>query len=84
VLIFSGGNLGEWALEETGTLHGNDILVGADRGAWFLVTHGFHPDVAMGDFDSVAAEQLELIRDNSGQFIPCDPLIKTGRTPSWR
>jgi thiamine pyrophosphokinase len=76
VLIFSGGDLGEWALEETDTLHGSDILVGADRGAWFLVSHGFRPDVAMGDFDSVGASELADIRANSGQFIPCDPIDK--------
>jgi thiamine pyrophosphokinase len=93
VLIFSGGNLGEWALEEVGRAWdaethrdtgsaivganpSDDILVGADRGAWFLVSHGIRPDVSMGDFDSVGASELADIRANSDQFIQYDPVDK--------
>jgi thiamine pyrophosphokinase len=93
VFIFSGGNLGEWALEEigqagaaethrgtgsavVGAAPSDDILVGADRGAWFLVAHGIRPDVALGDFDSVEPPQLAAIRENSGQFIQYDPVDK--------
>ncbi len=71
--IFSGGNLGDWALEN---ITPQDELIGADRGAMFLIEHGFTPDLAIGDFDSVAAEQLETIRRQSRRFIDCDPVWK--------
>ncbi len=37
-VICSGGQLGDWALAE---LREGDVLVGADRGALFLVDRGF-------------------------------------------
>lgn len=73
VLIFAGGSLGEWALRD---IRPNDLLVGADRGALFLVRNGFEPDLALGDFDSVTAEELEEIRRNSKSFLDCDPVHK--------
>lgn len=33
-----------------------DVVVAADGAAQFLVTHGLHPDVVVGDFDSLAEE----------------------------
>jgi thiamine pyrophosphokinase len=73
ILIYSGGALGAWALEDT--QHG-DVYVGADRGALFLVQHGIKPNIAMGDFDSVNETELALIRLNSKQFLSCDPVMK--------
>lgn len=73
VLIFSGGNLGPWALSE---IRQGDILIGADRGSSFLIQHGYAPDLALGDFDSVTPEELEHIRQSSKQFQSCDPVMK--------
>lgn len=73
VLIFSGGRLGKWALAE---IKEGDILIGADRGAFFLVEHGFQPDLALGDFDSVSEHELERIRQNSKTFLSFDPVMK--------
>ncbi|WP_420852107.1 thiamine diphosphokinase [Paenibacillus hamazuiensis] len=73
IVIFSGGNLGEWAFEYA---RSGDILVGVDRGAWFLVGHGRAPALAIGDFDSVSPDELRQIENASGQFITCDPVFK--------
>jgi thiamine pyrophosphokinase len=73
VLIYSGGALGAWALEDTQL---GDIYVGADRGALFLVQHGIKPNIALGDFDSVDETELNLIRLNSEELLACDPVMK--------
>jgi thiamine pyrophosphokinase len=73
VLIYSGGALGAWALEDT---QAGDVYVGADRGALFLVQHGIKPNIALGDFDSVDETELALIRLNSKQLLICDPVMK--------
>jgi thiamine pyrophosphokinase len=73
ILIFTGGTLGEWAL---GEVRSGDILIGADRGALFLVQHGFRPDLSLGDFDSVTSEELEAIKEASFSFEDCDPIMK--------
>jgi thiamine pyrophosphokinase len=73
VLIYSGGALGAWALEDT---QPGDVYVGADRGALFLVRHGIKPNMALGDFDSVDETELDFIRLNSKQMIACDPVMK--------
>lgn len=73
ILLFTGGNLGEWALEEIKT---GDILVGVDRGAYFLLQHHRKPDISLGDFDSVTTEEADRIQSLSGQFLSCDPVMK--------
>ncbi|ULL19182.1 thiamine diphosphokinase [Paenibacillus sp. H1-7] len=73
ILIFSGGSLGKWSLE---AISPGDILVGADRGALFLLQHGYIPDLALGDFDSVTAEEVKQIEKGSRSFISCDPVMK--------
>ena len=73
IVIFSGGRLGQWALD---SLKPDDYLIGADGGALFLVDHGLRPDVALGDFDSVTPDQLRNIRLNSGETLDCDPIEK--------
>jgi thiamine pyrophosphokinase len=73
IIIFSGGTLGAWALEDTKP---DDVYVGADRGALFLVQQGINPDIALGDFDSVDEAELELIVHNSKQLMTCDPVKK--------
>ncbi|WP_442601894.1 thiamine diphosphokinase [Paenibacillus sp. KN14-4R] len=73
IVIVSGGQLGPWVLRQ---IHSDDILVGADRGAWFLIQNGLQPDLSLGDFDSVTVDELEQIRQNSKQFMDCDPIDK--------
>jgi thiamine pyrophosphokinase len=65
--------LGAWALAE---IKPEDLLIGADRGALYLVEHGYQPDMALGDFDSVSAEELARIETNSRSLLSCDPVWK--------
>ncbi|MBA2942759.1 thiamine diphosphokinase [Paenibacillus sp. CGMCC 1.16610] len=73
IIIVTGGTLGDWAL---GVIQENDVLVGSDRGALYLIQHGYKPHISLGDFDSVTAEELSLIRSSSVSFIECDPIHK--------
>ncbi|UKS26416.1 thiamine diphosphokinase [Paenibacillus sp. HWE-109] len=73
IIIVTGGTLGEWAL---GEIQAGDILVGSDRGALYLIQHGYTPYISMGDFDSVTERELALIRSSSLTFIDCDPVFK--------
>lgn len=75
VYIFAGGRIDPSCLEQI-TFSEFDLLIGADRGALFLIQHGMSPDIAVGDFDSVSPEELELIAANSKQFISCDAIDK--------
>ncbi|MEO3945544.1 thiamine diphosphokinase [Gorillibacterium sp. CAU 1737] len=72
-LVFSGGELGPWAIAE---IRPGDRLIGADHGAWFLVENGIVPDLAIGDFDSVTAEERHAIEEKSRQMEACDPIDK--------
>ncbi|USG65500.1 thiamine diphosphokinase [Brevibacillus ruminantium] len=73
IILFAGGSLGSWALEE---IEKEDVLVGVDRGALFLIQNGRQPHLAIGDFDSVTAAEREVIRQNSGEMRSCDPVMK--------
>ncbi|WP_341277853.1 thiamine diphosphokinase [Paenibacillus sp. FSL H8-0537] len=73
IVICSGGELGAFALPH---LKQDAFRIGADRGALFLVEQGYAPQLAIGDFDSVTDEQLELIRSVSKELITCDPIYK--------
>jgi thiamine pyrophosphokinase len=72
-LIVSGGRLGAWVLD---VIQPDDILIGADRGALFLIQHGYRPDLAIGDFDSVSEQERSEIRKHSKEFLPCDAILK--------
>lgn len=73
IIICTGGRLGDWVHSCIGA---GDRLVGADRGALFLVQNGYTPDLALGDFDSVTSRELELIRSRSRETIAYDPIDK--------
>lgn len=73
IVICTGGALGAWALDY---LQPHDLLIGADRGASFLVSHGFKPEISIGDFDSVSRHELESVYSNSRKVIACDPVDK--------
>lgn len=73
IVIASGGELGGWAISE---IRKNDFLIGADKGAIFLVENGLVPDLAIGDFDSVSASEKRYIQQVSRRFEDCDPVLK--------
>ncbi len=73
ILIFTGGTLGSWA---TSHIHQGDLLVGVDRGALFLIQHGYKPNFALGDFDSVSEEEKNNIMKHAQTFSDCDPIMK--------
>lgn len=73
IVILAGGELGDWALQH---ITESDIVIGADNGARFLIEKGIHPDIAIGDFDSVTVSDMALIREKSGRTIACDPIDK--------
>lgn len=73
VIIFSGGVLDQWALE---LVQEGDLLVGADRGALYLIQNGLRPYISLGDFDSVTPDELASIRSGSDLFQACDPIMK--------
>ncbi|MBB3127911.1 thiamine pyrophosphokinase [Paenibacillus rhizosphaerae] len=73
VLIFSGGDLYKQYLKE---IRPSDFLIGADRGALFLIENKYKPDLAVGDFDSISPDDLQKVRSVSKQLIDCDPIDK--------
>lgn len=44
---------------------GDIIWVGVDRGAIYLLNYGFIPEIAVGDFDSITAEEYDLLKENN-------------------
>ncbi|MCM3039232.1 thiamine diphosphokinase [Paenibacillus motobuensis] len=73
VLIFAGGSIDPSFIEE---IHLDDLIIGADRGALFLVEHGIRPHFSVGDFDSVSPIELENITKHSEQMLACDAINK--------
>ncbi|QRG67460.1 thiamine diphosphokinase [Brevibacillus choshinensis] len=73
ILLFAGGSLGQWAIRQ---IQPGDWLVGVDRGALFLVQHGFSPRLSIGDFDSVSVEEQAEIERKSQTISSCDPVMK--------
>ncbi|BFH62190.1 thiamine diphosphokinase [Paenibacillus azoreducens] len=73
VIIFSGGELQPRFIEE---IQPGDFIIGADKGALFLISHGIHPDIAAGDFDSISLQELDLVRTKSRKVVECDPIDK--------
>ncbi|UQZ37145.1 thiamine diphosphokinase [Paenibacillus sp. PK3_47] len=73
VVIVAGGELSEDCLR---LLDEGDFVIGADRGALFLVSHGITPDISVGDFDSVSPEDVIRIEQGSKEIISCDPVNK--------
>lgn len=73
ILIFSGGDLGPWALEE---IKPGDFIIGVDRGALFLMQNKIMVDYALGDFDSVTEEEFAAIKAWCREADSCDPVAK--------
>jgi len=72
-LIFTGGRLGQWAISR---VREDDYLIGADRGAFFLIAAGYRPMLSLGDFDSVDPYEMQMITDNSEELLACDAVDK--------
>jgi len=62
VAIVAGGNLSQSFLEK---IEQCDVVIGVDRGAWWLIEQEITPDYAIGDFDSVSEGELEEIKNIS-------------------
>ncbi|MFC3749820.1 thiamine diphosphokinase [Paenibacillus sp. GCM10012306] len=73
IVIWAGGELSP---EHLNVLDEEDFIIGADRGALFLINHGITPDLAVGDFDSVSPEALQEIKNGSREIITCDAVDK--------
>ena len=73
IVIFTGGNLGE---EPARIIRPGDLLIGADSGALRLIELGYAPDLAIGDFDSVTPDELDIIRRTSRRTEIVDPVDK--------
>lgn len=73
IIICTGGNLGDWIKR---WIQPDDLLVGADRGAWYLVKQGYRLELAIGDFDSVTPGELNEISEKSRLLQSCDPVNK--------
>ncbi|MDH6371688.1 thiamine pyrophosphokinase [Paenibacillus sp. PastF-3] len=73
VVIFAGGALSP---DYFNLLDEDDFIIGADEGALFLISHGYTPDIAVGDFDSVSPEALQNIEKKSKKTITCDAVNK--------
>lgn len=72
-VILAGGSLGPWSLAH---IRPDDYLIGADRGAAFLVEHGYTPNLALGDFDSVDEAELAAVRSRAEHFRGYDAVDK--------
>lgn len=72
-VIFTGGELGYWALKR---LKQDDFLIGADSGALYLIRNNHRPHLAIGDFDSVSNTELTYIREGSHRTVAVDPIDK--------
>jgi len=73
VIIFAGGNPGD---DPARFIRPGDTLIGADSGALRLIELGFTPDLAIGDFDSVTPDELDIIRRASRSTEVVDPVDK--------
>lgn len=73
ILVCCGGQLGPWTKP---LIERADIRIGSDRGALYLIQQGYIPDYALGDFDSVTADQLELIKEKAKSFEMVDAIDK--------
>ena len=72
-IILSGGTLGDWALSY---IKSRDLIIAADRGAWFAVQHGLKPHMSLGDFDSIKSEQFANVKEASEHVNAYDPVWK--------
>lgn len=65
IVIVAGGDL---SLKLLPDIRKGDYIIGADYGAFWLLSYEVTPDEAIGDFDSVSKEEMQLITE-------CVPLV---------
>ncbi|MEY4480711.1 MAG: hypothetical protein RLZZ267_1389 [Bacillota bacterium] len=73
IIVCCGGQLGPWTKP---LIESADIRIGSDRGALYLIQQGYILDYALGDFDSVTLEQLDLIKEKAKSFEMVDAIDK--------
>ncbi|WP_221913511.1 thiamine diphosphokinase [Streptococcus halichoeri] len=66
VALFAGGELSYYDRK-------HDYFVGIDRGSLFLLAQKLPLDLAVGDFDSVSAAELALIRSQARELLVAAP-----------
>ncbi|GAB6886157.1 MULTISPECIES: thiamine diphosphokinase [Streptococcus] len=66
VAVFAGGQLADFST-------GFDVYVGVDRGSLFLIENQLPLDLAVGDFDSVSQDELQLIKKTAKAFVQACP-----------
>ncbi len=49
------------------------VVIGADRGALWLIRHGIDPDVAIGDFDSITSKEKLLVHNRARRYVEFSP-----------
>ncbi len=59
VAVVGGGRLSKQFLPE---IIKSNYVIGVDRGAYWLITNGITPNIAIGDFDSVSLKELDEIK----------------------
>lgn len=67
-VIVAGGTTGNLN-EHQSLLKNADVIIGVDGGAVALLEAGVRVDVAIGDFDSISAENLQLLKDKAEKVI---------------
>lgn len=73
VFIYAGGEIDPISIK---SIKQDDYIIGADRGALFLVENGIKPHISVGDFDSVNAEEFARIQGFSDEILSCDAVNK--------
>ncbi|OAB44550.1 thiamine diphosphokinase [Paenibacillus glacialis] len=73
VIIFSGGSLYPEFLDQ---IQKDDFIIGADKGALFLIQNNVHPHISVGDFDSISEEEKQIVSSSSGEMLDCDAIDK--------
>lgn len=59
IAIIAGGDVADTSLTQ---VKRSDIVIGVDRGAWWVLKRGIVPTYAIGDFDSVLESELAEIK----------------------
>ena len=66
IAVFAGGRLSDFSTDF-------ELFVGVDHGSLFLLKNQLPLDFAVGDFDSVSKEELQMIQEKAGDFIKAAP-----------